>query len=178
MCKVHGGCFVFFSFFDPFFFLLVGFLPLVRAVETRLFLYWLASRCANGAFFGWVASTTARCKGEMKRKELVYKLSTSIMSTPWYPPIPKHHLQIARTLISFLLWVLSSNLSAKPWATTGCLDCQSFAVALRAHLSWWSRWGSQLGIKLSRFSFSLHMAGLENHPVFDITPSFFGGTHA
>ena len=64
-CKVHGGVvFFFFSFFDPFcfcFFLfwLVGFLPLVRAVETRLFLYWLASRCANGAFFGWVASTTA-----------------------------------------------------------------------------------------------------------------------
>ena len=63
-CKVHGGVFFFF-FFRPFLFFLfflfwlVGFLPLVRAVETRLFLYWLASRCANGAFFGWVASTTA-----------------------------------------------------------------------------------------------------------------------
>ena len=61
-CKVHGGVFFFFLFSTlfVFFFLfwLVGFLPLVRAVETRLFLYWLASRCANGAFFGWVASTS------------------------------------------------------------------------------------------------------------------------
>ena len=47
----------------------MGFLPLVRAVETRLFLYWLASRCANGAFFGWVASTTARCKGELLQQQ-------------------------------------------------------------------------------------------------------------
>ena len=64
-CKVHGGVFFFFLFstllvfFFFFLFWLVGFLPLVWAVETRLFLYWLASRCANGAFFGWVASTTA-----------------------------------------------------------------------------------------------------------------------
>ena len=30
--------------------------------ETQLFLYWPASRFANGAFLGWVASTAARCK--------------------------------------------------------------------------------------------------------------------
>ena len=33
----------------------------LRPLERRLLLYCPASRCANGAFLGWGASTAARC---------------------------------------------------------------------------------------------------------------------
>ena len=48
-------------------------MPLFWAVQTRLFLYWLASRCANGAFLGWGASTTARCKHK-KKSHVLYEV--------------------------------------------------------------------------------------------------------
>ena len=57
MCTVH--LFFFFLFRSAFPLGGWAFVPL-RPFETRLFLYWPASRCANGAFLGWDAATTAR----------------------------------------------------------------------------------------------------------------------
>ena len=64
MCK-QSTVWVYFFFFRPF---VVGKSLLIRPFETRLFLYWPASRCANGArFFTWFAGSTGRaqCLTEM-----------------------------------------------------------------------------------------------------------------
>ena len=63
---VYRWCvFLSFSYFDLSFlsFLKKGWAKclLIRPFETRLFLYWSASRCANGArFFTWFADSTGR----------------------------------------------------------------------------------------------------------------------